>query len=181
MSKLIISIALASSLTGCFVELDAPSISLQRPCDRSEACTFRGIPDETQSRVPLELANGSREVPIDLGSDGILEEQYGIGPITLDANLGLEELIVTTLDGVALDGIDSLEIVREDGTTIAGFSPEMGGMAKGGEVRLAGNPDINLFDLGMSFTLRFDGAGRLPREDWMANIELRVRLNAVVE
>ncbi len=180
MSKLI-SLALVSTLTGCFVELDAPAISLARPCDRTESCTFRGVPDVAQSRVPLELTNGSREIPIDLGSDGVLEEQYGIGPISLDANLGLEEVIVTTLDGVTLDGVQSLEIVREDGTMIAGFTPEMGGTVKGNELRLVGNPNVNLFDLGMAFSLRFDGAGQLPREDWMANLELRVRLNAVAE
>lgn len=180
MSKLI-SLALASTLTGCFVELDAPAISLQRPCDRTESCTFRGIPDEVQSRIPLELTNGSHEIPIDLGSDGILEEQYGIGPISLDANLGLDEVIVTTLDGVTLDGVQSLELVREDGTLIAGFTPEMGGTVNGNELRLAGNPNVNLFDLGMAFTLRFDGAGQLPSEDWMANLELRVRLNATAE
>jgi hypothetical protein len=167
--------------TGCMVEIDAPEITIERTCDRTADCTFRGIADDVQAQVPLELASGTKDIDVDLGSDGILEAHYGAGPISLDTTLGIDALVIHTLDGVTLDGMQSLEVRRGDGVVIAFYEPGTGGSASANELRLDGNPDVNLLELGTKFTIELAGSGRMPSTDWMANLEFHVRMNARAE
>ncbi len=171
-------LAVSLVTTGCFIEVDAPSIVLERPCDRTADCTFSGVPDVIQAQVPLALANGAYEIDIDLGEEGILESEYGIGPFSLDSRLTLNALNVTTLDGIVLDGMHSLEIQRSDGAVIAGYTPDGLGSVHGNELLLVGNGDVNLLDLGMKFSIRFVASGRAPASDWMAHLAFHVGLNA---
>jgi hypothetical protein len=179
--KLISLLFVSALATGCFVEIDAPSIELLRPCDGSAGCTFHGIAETLQTRTALATADGSTELAIDLGEDGILESEYGLGPFSLDSHLSLDELTITALDGVVLDEMQTIEVERSDGQVIAAFRPAHESAREPGTLHIAGHPDVNLLDLGMSFSLRFYATGRMPAENWMADIALRVHLNARVD
>jgi hypothetical protein len=178
--KFIVAILFSVLGTGCFVDVDAP-FSVERRCDRSASCTFRGIAAEQQDLVTLGLESGSVTIPIDLGSDDVVQAHYGEGPLSLDNSLTLDSLEIEPLDGVTLEGVEILDVVRGDGVMLATYQP--GTVSSAGEhtLQLQGNPGVNLLELGPTFTLGFRGAGRMPAADWMANLILHAHVNARAE
>jgi len=177
MSHKILLALLASTLPACVVDVDA-GFSIDRTCDRSASCTFRGIPASQQDVVPLMLASGAATLPINLDADGVIKAHYGEGPLSLDSALTLDSLEIEPLDGVTLDGVQFVDVVRADGITLASYQPDTAPATSVNTLTLAGNPNVNLLELGTQFTLGFRGAGKLPTTDWMANVTLHAHVRA---
>jgi len=177
-----------SILTACFVEVEDSSVVLEKRCDRSSECTVRGLPNALQELVPLELATGETELEIDLGDQDLLQADRELGPVTLQSRVLLNAMVVESLDGVALDGIERLQISQVDSAGCTSCNAEViatyvrsARLADATRLVLVGNPRLNLLARGPLLALRIEASGRLPALDWMASLTFDAQLEARAE
>jgi hypothetical protein len=186
--RLIPLLAAALALAGCYAEVEDQSVSITRACTPTTTdCTFQGVPTALQALLPLSLSSGSADFGVDLGDSDFLRPEKELGPLLVHGVLAVNQVVVATQDGVALDGIETLQVTLLEhagcdascqSTPVATYHRPAAGPPDPTRLVLTGNPDANLLQYGSKLAVRLEASGRVPAVSWKVDLTIDGRFKA---